>query len=185
METAALGIVLLVSLILFLRQQKAQTRRIIAQQDVPCDQLVPRHYKSFTVIETDLWKATNDLREARAWDAVRFGHHLHDFEILHNYLRGLRQDFQQGNRIFGRVISHSPEMEMFAQLEAERCRIEVSFYIWYALACFRLRTSGISIKELRHLTQIIATLAHRVRIFLNTLEHSGGLDAVDSILKNS
>jgi hypothetical protein len=185
METAALGIVLLALLIAFLRQQKAQTRRIIAQRDLPHEQLVPHNYKSFTAIENELWNATNDLYEARAWDTVRFGHCQREFEILHNYLLGLRQDFQQGHRIFGQIIIHSPEIELFAQLEGERCRIEVSFYIWYALACFRLRTSGVSVKELRHLTEIIAALAYRVRTILTALESSEKLDFVDSILKNS
>jgi len=53
------------------------------------------------------------------------------------------------------------------------------------LACVRLRTSGVSMRELRHLTEIIANLAYRVRTMLTALESSGSLEAVDSILKNS
>lgn len=185
MFTAALGLLLLAMLVLFVLQQMAQSRRLVGQQNVPREELVPHHYKSFTAIENELWNATNNLCEARTWDTLKFGQRPSEFEIVHIYLCGLRQDFQQGHRIFGQVISRAPKMETFAQLEAERCRIEVSFYIWYALACLRLRTSGVSIKELRHLTQIVATLAHRVRIFLTTLEQSAGLDAVDAILKNS
>jgi hypothetical protein len=185
METAALGIVLIVLCVVFLRQQKTQTRRIIAQRDLPREQLIPHNYKSFTAIENELWNATDDLRKARAWDTARFGHRQHEFEILQNYLRGLRQDFQRGHRIFGQIIIHSPESELFAELEGERCRIEASFYVSYMLACLRLRTSGVSVKELRHLTEIIAALAHRVRTILTALESSEKLDLVDSILKNS
>lgn len=185
MGPAALAVVLLALLVLFLHQQKAHNRRIVTQRDLPREQLVPRHYKSFTTIENELWHATNDLHQGRAWDGIRFGLRHHEFEILENYLRGLREDFQQGHRIFGQVIIHSPEIKLFAQLEAERCRIESSFYLWYALAWFRLRTDGVSVKELRHLTEIIATLAHRVRTILTALEGSENLDLVDSILKNS
>jgi hypothetical protein len=184
MGTATLGIVLLALLGVFLHQQKAQRRRVTAQRYLSRDQLMPRNYKSFTAIENELWNTTQSYR-GQAWERVRFGQRQDEFEILQNYLRGLRQDFKQGHRIFGQVIIHSPEIELFAQLEGERCRIEVSFYVWYAFVCFRLRTSGVSMKELRHLTQIIATLAHRVRTLLTTLDHAGNLDAVDSILKNS
>jgi hypothetical protein len=180
-----IAIVLLAVLVLFLLQRKAHSRRIIAQRDLSRDQLIPHHYKSFTAIENELWKATNNLYQGRAWDGARFGHRQHEFKIVKNYLDGLRQDFKQGDRIFGQVIIHSPEIELFARLESERSRIQVSFYVWYALACFRLKTSGISVKELRHITGIIATLAHRVRTILTALESSGSLDVVDSILKNS
>jgi hypothetical protein len=184
MGTAALGIVLLALLGVFLHQQKAQKRRVTAQQYLSRDQLMPRNYKSFTALENELWNATQSYR-GQKWDQVKFGHRQHEFELLSGYLGGLRQDFQRGYRIFGQVIIHSPEIELFAQLEGERCRIEVSFYTWYALACFRLRTSGVSVKDLRHLTEIIATLAHRVRTILAALESSDKLDLVDSILKNS
>jgi hypothetical protein len=50
---------------------------------------------------------------------------------------------------------------------------------------FRLRTTGLSVGELRHVTEIVATLAHRVRTMLTALENSGNTDVVDSILKNS
>jgi hypothetical protein len=185
MEPAALAIVLLALLVLFLRQQKAQSRRIVAQRNLPRELLVPRHYKSFTALENELWQATHDLYKGRAWDAVRFGLRRQEFEILNDYLRGLREDFQRGHRIFGQVIVHSPEIELFAHLESERCRIEASFYLWYALACVRLRTSGITMRELRRLTEIIANLAYRVRTMLAALESSGSLEVVDSILKNS
>jgi hypothetical protein len=184
MGIATLAIVLFLLLVLFLRQQDAQARRVVAQKDIPRDQLVPYHYKSFTTIEDELFNATRTFCEARSWDTLKFGHRPNEFELLHTYLRGLRQDFQQGHRIFGQVISRAPEMEMFAQLEAERCRIEVSFYIWYSIACLRLRTSGVSMEELRHLTGIVATLAHRVRVFLRILEQTAGVESVDAILKN-
>jgi hypothetical protein len=185
MGNVAFAIALFVLLTLFLHKQKAQSRRITAQRDLQREQLVPRHYKSFTAVENELWRATNDLRQGRAWDGVRFGLRQHEFDILKDYLCGLREDFQQGDRIFGRVIVHAPEIELFARLEMERCRIEVSFYVWYALALVRLRTTGVSVRELRHVTEIVATLAHRVRAMLTALESSGSVDVVDSILKNS
>jgi hypothetical protein len=184
MITAALGIVLLAMLVVFLHQQKVQRWRVAARRDVPHEQLLPHNYKAFTALENELWNAT-DVYRGQPWEGVRFGHREREFELLNGYLRGLRQDFQQGDRIFGRVILHSPEIDLFAQLESERCRMEASFYVRYALACFHLRTSGVSVKELRRLTELIATLAHRVRTILAALESSEKLGLVDSILRNS
>jgi hypothetical protein len=185
MAPVALVIVLFALLVLFLRQQKAQTRRTVAHRDVPREELLPRHYKSFTAIENELWHATNSLPDGRAWDGVRFGLQQHEFEMLNDYLHGLRDDYQKGRHILGQVIAHSPEMELFAQLEWERCRIQASFCFSYALARFRLRTAGVSVKELRGLTEIVASLSNRVRKILTALESSGNLDLVESILKNS
>lgn len=185
MGPSILGLVLLALVVLLLHRQKARSKRILVQRDLPREELVPHRYKSFTAIETELWQATNDLRRGREWDSVRFGHRQREFEILNNYLLGLRQDFHQGDRIFGQVILHSPEIELFAQLEMERCRIEGSFYVWYALARLRLRTSGISVKELRRVTEIVANLAYRIRTILTALESSDNVGFVDSILKNS
>src|ERR1700730_2935133 len=98
MGPTAIAIVLFATLVLFLHQQKAHSRRIIAQRDLPRDQLVPHHYKSFTAIENELWQATSNLYQGRAWDGVRFGHRQHEFEIVKNYLYGLRQGFQKRDR---------------------------------------------------------------------------------------
>src|SRR6267378_4283811 len=48
-----------------------------------------------------------------------------------------------------------------------------------------LQTGGLSIDDLRQLTEIVATLAYRVRTMLTAFEKSGNLEFVDSILRQS
>ncbi len=173
------------SLIFFLRTQRDIGRRIASQQNIPRDQLVPRHYKSFTQVEAALWAAVQEHKRSMTWEGVRFTTREPEFEIVRDYISGVREDFRRGHRIYGQVIIHSPEISTFAHLEWHRIKIEFAYYRWCALAWLRLRTVGISIHELRELTEIVATLAHRVRSMLTTFENSGHVDFVDRILRQS
>ena len=178
--------VLIASLmVLLLRQQKDIRRRIASQRDVPREELVPRHYKLFTEVENKLWAAVREHKGGILWEQVRIRVGEPEFQIVRDYVRGLREDFRRGHRIFGQVIIHSPEMKLLAQLEWQRVKIEFSYYRWCALLWLRLRTAGISIDDLRHLTEIVATLAYRVRTMLSAFESSGNVEFVDSILRQS
>jgi len=185
MGFALFTLLLAVMMVQFLRQQKALARRTALQRELPREQLVPRHYKSFTDVEKRLWEAVEEQKRSGTWDETRFTQQEPEFQIVREYVRGLREDFQRGHRIFGQVIIHSPEMKLFAHLEWERLKIEFSYYRWRALLWFRLRTVGISIRELRRLTEIVAALAYRVRTMLNALEGTGNLEFVDSVLRRS
>ena len=185
MISIALVVFLAISLILFLRQQRDIERRIASQRNVPREKLVPRHYKSFTEVEKALWAAVQQQKRSAAWGDVRFQGREPEFKIVRDYVHGLREDFQRGHRIFGQVIIHSPEMKLFAQLEWQRVQIEFAYYRWCASAWLRLQTGGISIDDLRQLTEIVATLAYRVRTMLMAFEKSGNLEFVDSILRQS
>ncbi len=185
MVSIVLAILLALSLISFLRQQKDIERRIASQRSTPREQLVPRHYKSFTEVEKTLWVTVQQQKRPTAWEDVRFKEREPEFKIVRDYIHGLREDFQRGHRIYGQVIIHSPELKIFAELEWHCMKIEFAYYRWWALAWLRLRTVGISIHDLRRLTEIVATLAYRVRLMLNTFENSGNVDFVDSILRQS
>ena len=185
MVSIGLVFLLAISLVVFLRQQKDIERRIASQRDVPRENLVPRHYKSFTEVEKALWAAVQQQKCSTAWENVRFKGREPEFKIVRDYIHGLREDFQRGHRIFGQVIIHSPEMRLFTQLEWQRVKIEFAYYRWCASAWLRLQTGGISIDDLRQLTEIVATLAHRVRTMLTAFEKSGHMDFVDSILRQS
>jgi hypothetical protein len=183
MVSVILAILLALSLILFLHRQKEIKRRIASQRNTPRDQLFPRHYKSFTEVEKTLWLAVQQQKLSTAWEDVRFKGP--EFQIVQDYVRRVREDFRRGHRIFGQVIIHSPEMRSFAQLEWQRVKIELAYYRWCALAWLLLRTVGVSIHDLRQLTEIVTTLSYRVRSMLNTLENSGQVEFVDSILRQS
>ena len=185
MVSIGLVILLALSLVLFLRQQKDIERRIASQRDVPRENLLPRNYKSFTDVEKTLWAAVQQQKPSTAWEDVRFTGQEPEFQIVQDYVRGVREDFRRGHRIFGQVIIHSPEMRLFAQLEWQRVKIELAYYKWCALACIRLRMVGISIHDLRQVTDIVATLSYRVRSMLDRLENSGNVKFVDSILRQS
>lgn len=185
MGSALLVVILATLAVIFLRQQKTLDRRTALQRDLPREQLVPRHYKTFTEVENRLWAAVQNQTRPGTWENARFRLKEPEFHIVREYVNGLREDFQRGHRIFGCVILHSPEMKLFAQMEWERLKIELAYYRCCALLWLRLRTSGISIKELRQLTEIVGTLAYRVRNMLSAFESSGNMEFVDSILRKS
>jgi len=180
-----LVVLLAALLIFFLRTQRDIERRIASQRNTPRDQLVPHHYKSFTEVEATLWAAVQEHKRSMTWDEVRFRAREPEFRIVRDYISKVREDFRRGHRIYGQVIIHSPELKIFAELEWHRMKIEFAYHRWCALAWLRLRTVGISIHELRQLTEIVATLALRVRSMLNTFENSGNVEFVDSILRQS
>jgi hypothetical protein len=185
MGFSLLALLLTVLMVQFLRQQKALERRIASQRALPREQLVPRHYKSFTEVESKLWQAVREQKRSGTWEELRFTQREPEFHIVREYVHGLREDFQRGHRIFGQIIIHSPEMKLFAQLEWERLKIELAYHFWRSVLGFRLRTVGVSIKELRQLTAIVATLAYRVRTMLTALDDTGNIQFVDSILRQS
>ena len=185
MVSIFLVILLAISLVRFLRTQRDIERRIASQRNTPRDQLVPLHYKSFTEVEKNLWAAVQQHKHSTGWEEVRFKGREPEFQIVQDYVRRVREDFRRGHRIFGQVIIHSPEMKLFAQLEWQRVRTELAYYRWCALAWLRLRTVGLSIHELRQLTEIVATLSYRVRSILNRFENSGNVEFVDYILRQS
>ena len=185
MASISLAVLLAFSLLFLLRTQRGIKRRIASQRNTPRDQLVPRHYKSFTDVERTLWEAVEQQKRSNVWEDVRFRRKEPEFQIVQDYLHRVHEDFRRGHRIYGQVIIHSPELNIFAQLEWHRIKIEFAYYCWCALAWLRLRTVGISIHELRQLTEIVATLAFRVRSMLTTFENSGNVEFVDSILRQS
>ena len=162
-----LAILLLSLTVLFVHQQTDRAQRIAIQKDFPREHLVPRHYKSFTEVENKLWEATPEHERSSSWDTTRLDPRRPEFQIVHDYIRSLREDFQQGHRIFGQVIIRSPQVKLLVRLEWQRVQIELSYYPCYALVWFGLRTRGISLKQLRQLTQIVVTLAHEVRTILS------------------
>jgi len=185
MLSVIITVLLGLSLIFCLRNQREIERRISSQRNTPREQLVPRHYKSFTQVESVLWAAVHEHKRSIRWEQVRFKEREPEFRIARDYIDGVRDDFRRGHRIYGQVIIHSPEMRLFTQLEWQRVRIELAYYKWCALAWLLLRTVGISIHDLRQLTEIVATLAYRVGSMLTTLENSGQVEFVDSILRQS
>jgi hypothetical protein len=185
MLSVILTILLALSLIYFLRSQREIERRISSQRNTPREQLVPRHYKSFTQVESALWAAVQEHKRSMTWEQVRFKAREPEFRIVRDYIDGVRDDFRRGHRIYGQVIIHSPEMQLFAQLEWQRVKIEFAYYKWCALTWLLLRTVGISVHDLRQLTEIVATLAYRVRSMLATFENSSQVEFVDSILRQS
>ncbi len=174
-----------VLMVWFWFQQRAIERRIAAQKDLPRERLVPRHYQSFTDVEHKLWAATQEKGRAAVWGTMKFTPKQPEFEIVREYVCGLREDFRRAFNIYGQVIIRSPEVGIFALLEWHRVKSEFAYCRWIFLAWLRLRTVGISVNDLRELTEIVATIAYRVRSMLTTFENSGNVEFVDSVLRRS
>ncbi len=111
-----LTIVFLFLLFRFIKQQWDQRRRIETQNDLPREQLLPRHYKTFVEVENQLWAATEENERSR-WNSrtIRLRHR--EAQLVRNYVQGLRNDFEQANRIFSVVIGRAPSSEVLVQME--------------------------------------------------------------------
>jgi len=180
-----LAIALLFVTFSYLKAQKAQQRRIVTQRDLPREELLPRHYKSLVEVENKLWAATEESARSAKWDTTSIKLSSAEEQLVQEYVRGLKKDFEIGNRIFAVVIGRSPAVRILRQLEWQRIKIEFPYYTWYALICFRLWTGRISPIELQRLTEIVATLAYEVRSMLHVFERGGNGDFVEFLLRDS
>ncbi len=167
----------------YLKQQNARERRMETQRDLPREQLLPHHYTSFVEVENKLWAATAEGARTANWDTARIKLRNAELQLVCEYVQGLQEDFAIGNRIFAVVIGHSAEVKMLRQLEWQRIKIEFPYYVWHRLICFRLWMGQVSPRELRRLTEIVATLAYEVRSMLNVFERGGNVDFVDYLVR--
>ena len=183
MLSAILAVLLIFAVIALLREEKARERRRATQRNLPRELLLPRHYKSFVDIEKQLWEATAASQRIDDWETTRIKLRGAELQAVRDYVKGLREDFAQGNRIFSVVIGRSPDEKILKQLEWHRVKIEFPYYASLALVRFRLRTDRVSPKELQHLTQAVATMAYEVRSILQVFENGGHADFVESLLR--
>jgi hypothetical protein len=185
MLSVFLAIALLYVTFAYLKDQKARERRIETQRDLPREQLLPRHYKSFVEVENKLWAATAEGARTAKWDTRLIELRAAEAQLVREYVHGLKKDFDIGNRIFAVVISRSPDLRILRQLEWQRVKIEFPYHTRYALICLSLWIGRVSPTQLRRLTEIVATLAYEVRSMLNVFETGGNVDIVESLLRNS
>jgi hypothetical protein len=183
MTSAILAILLLYAVIALLREDQARERRIVMQRDLPREQLLPRHYKSFVEIENKLWAATEGDQRTSCWDNTSIKLRAAESQAVREYVYGLREDFAQGNRIFSVVIGRSPEERILKQMDWHRIKIEFRYYTSLVLVGFRLRIDRVSPRELRQLTQAVATMAYEVRSIVEFFEREGRSDLVESVLR--
>jgi hypothetical protein len=178
-----LAVLLLDTVIRLLREDKARGRRLVTQRDLPRELLLPRHYKSFVEIERKLWAVTEDNQRTADWDRTRIKLPAVELLVVREYIRGLREDFAQGNRIFSVVIQHSPDEQILKQMEWHRIKMEFQYQTSLALVGFRLRMHRVSPRELQRLTQAVATMAYEVRSLVRVLESQGRGEFVEALLR--
>jgi hypothetical protein len=175
----------LIACLLYLAyRERRDHRRVTLERNLPRDHRLPRHYRSFGEIENRLWVAMDASGPINDWQSAKLRLPPSEVRLVRDYVRGLWEDFDRGNRVYSAVICRAPEMSILAPLEWQRLRIQVAFRLWYFVITIRLRMRSVSMTELRRLTDIIATLAYHVRTMLATFERSGNIDLVDSILKS-
>ena len=184
MASAILVILFLLLTFKYLKDQKAQERRTATQRDLSREQLLPSHYKSFVEVENKLWAAVEENARPK-WDAGTIRLRDAEVRLVRDYVRGLRQDFVQANRIFSIVISRSPSAKTLKQLERHRSKIELPYIALCAVVRLRLWTDRVSMRELRRLTELVASMAYEVRSMLNVFEQSGRFDFVETLLRKS
>ena len=184
MFSAILAILLFITLIAILREDKARQRRVATQRDMSRQQLLPHHYQSFVEVENKLWAATAEDARTAKWDATQLKLRTAELQLVREYVQGLQRDFKTGNRIFAVVMSKCPEVNIFRRLEWQRIKIELPYHGWRTLIGFHLWTRHISPMELKHLTQVVATMAYEVRRMLDAIERAGHADVVESLLRD-
>lgn len=184
MAFAFLVFIFLFLMFRYLKEEKARVRRIAVQQEMPREELLPRHYKSFVEIEKKLWAATEESGRAK-WDTRKLKLRPPELRLVREYVEGLRKDFAQANRIFSIVIGRSPNTETLMQLERHRLKIELPYYALCTVVRLHLWMDRVSMKELRRLTDLVASIAYEVRTMLNVFEQSGRLELVETLLRKS
>lgn len=184
MASAILVILFFFLMFRYLKEQKAQERRIATQRDLPREQLLPQHYKSFVEVENRLWAATEEGERSK-WDTGSIRLPPRDTQFVRDYVQGLRKDFAQANRIFSVVIGRSPSAEILIQMERHRLKIELPYYGLCTVVRLRLWVNRVSMKELRLLTEFVSTLAYEVRHILGVLEGEGRVEFVETLLRKS
>jgi hypothetical protein len=180
-----LPLALCASLIYLLYADWREKRRVELEKDLPRDHHLPRHDRSFLMIEKKLWDAMEPLGRTDRWFSATFRLPTPEVKFVRAYLRDLREDFDRGNRVYAAVVRQIPEMSMLARLEWRRLRINCSFQVRYRIVSIRLVTQRLSVHELYQLSDVVATFAYHVRRMLNILEESGNAEYVESILKSA
>lgn len=167
-----------------LQRERSEKRRLDSDKNLDIYEHLPRHYRNLSGVEARLSMA-EEYRLFHNWEAAKLNIRESEGSLVAEFLRGLRDDFRQGNRIFLAVILHSPEGRIVGRLEWERLQLQISFFFWYWLISARLRMKCVSVHELRRLTDVVATLAYKVRQTLALMEESGKAECVQSILRSS
>jgi len=183
MVSATLAVLLLCAVFALLRDDKARERRIAAKRELPRQQLLPGHYRSFVEIEKKLWAAAEDSQRTTAWDKTKVKLRTAEWQSVREYVRGLREDFARSNRIFSVVVRDSPDEQILKTMEWHRNKIALQYYASLILVDVRLRTGRVSPRELHQLTQAVAAMAYEVRSIVRFLENEGRDELVEMLLR--
>ena len=180
-----LGMLLLVLCLVLLFRTDARRLHSPEGTDLPLGELLPRHYKSFAVVEKQLWSATRDYANTQAWENGWLNLRDTERELIQDYLKNLRSDFLCGRRIFGAILLHSASAKVLAGLEMERIRIELAFHFYYAVMALGLRTGRISVTLLTRLTDVVTILSHDIRTVVRALEREGDVALLNRIVRGA
>lgn len=175
---------LLLAMFLLSLKDISERRRLGVENGRPIGDRFPKHYKALQSVEGQLWNA-EEHRRSESWESSIVHLGKTEAKIVNEYLIGLRDDFRRANNIFSAVLRHSPDFHRLRELESQRIRVILSFYLSLTVLLFRLKIARCtSIGELRRITDIVATLALEVRTVLQALESAGHGQFVESVLKS-
>lgn len=183
MLSAILALLLIFAILSNLKEERAREHRKVIQRDVPRELLLPRHYKSYVEIEKQLLAARENSIPDGEWETTKIKLRAEELSVVRDYVKGLREDFERGNRIFSVVVGRSPNAEILKQIEWHRLKTEFPYYVSLAVVLFRLHMDHVSPRELQRLTHAVATMAYEIRTMLNVLENGGRGDFVESVLR--
>ena len=180
----SIAVFLLLAMLRLSLKDISERKRLDAESSLPIRDRFPKHYKTLQSVEGQLWNA-EEHRRSETWESSIVYLRNAEAKIVNEYLVGLRDDFRRANNIFSAVVRHSPDFRRLRELESQRVRVILSFYLSLTILLLRLKIGRCtSIRELRQITDIVATLALEVRTVLHALESAGHGQFVESVLKS-
>jgi hypothetical protein len=159
MMIITLVLALAVLLLRLLRPRRHSGEKGGSAIDRAIESALPKHYRFFPQIRQALSDADYQyLREAAPDIANQVIRERRT--VARRFLRGLREDFSNLERLGRMVASLSPVINR--QQETERLLLSLKFRLLYALIWLRLSTGTVPLQQIEHLTELIGRLALRM-----------------------
>jgi hypothetical protein len=155
------AIAILAILWLFLRPRSSASKKVDGNlADFQPGNVSPMHYKFFPQIRQALSDADDKyLHEAAPPHVARQARRKRR-GVARDFLRGLREDFSNLERLGRMIAAMSPEVS--SRQETERFGLSLKFQLVCALVWLRLSTGSVPIYQLQYLTGLVGRLATRM-----------------------
>jgi hypothetical protein len=159
--TISLAISFFVALWWLLRPRGGTPRGSRSPMDLKMDSVLPRHYLYFPQVRQALSVIDAEYLDKVAPPDVARKAHRERRAVARKFIAGLREDFENLERLARMVAALSPVISR--EQETERLLLGVKFRLLYAWVWLRLSTGRAPLKQLEQLTGLVGSLATRMQ----------------------